>query len=152
MSDAKDKLLELGIKKEDVEHYDLILLLAESWEVMVRLLQKSRRKEDPYQFLAPIIMKIYDEPTYNRRLKRITLMLGIADHVKDTYFKTYGNQPDAFLESNDNIPLEKKEKFVHASDNAVLSVVRDYLGYGPEYFIRNRISDAFDNPDRYPEF
>jgi len=152
MSDAKEKLLELGIKKEDVAQYDLILLLSESWEAMVRLLKKSRRKKDPYQFLAPIITKIYQEPLYNRRLKRVTLVLGISDHVKDAYFETYENQPDAFLESNEDIPLSKKQKFVHATDNTVLSVIRDYVGYGPEYLVRNQISDAFENPDRYSDF
>jgi len=152
MSDAKNKLQDLGIEKGEIEQYDLIILLSKSWETMVRLLQKTGCKKDPYQFLAPVIKKIYQEPLYNRRLKRITLMLSIPDEVKDIYFRTFENQPDAFLESNEDIPMAKKEKFVHATDNAVLNVIKDYLGYGDTYFERNRISESFENPDWYSDF
>jgi len=146
MLNAEQKLLDLGIKKEDVALYNRIILLAKSWESLIHLMRRGKREENSYQFLSPIITQLYQEPLYNHRLKRITQMLGIPGDVKDEYFEHYAEQPEAFHRSNRNIPLAKRLKFIHASDKAVLNVIKDYLGYGPQYVLRNRISDAFENP------
>lgn len=146
MFDAEKKLLDLGINKEDVALYNRIILLSKSWESLRHLMNRGKREETPYQFLAPIISQLYTEPLYNQRLKRITLVLRIPEDVKESYFKQYADQPEAFHRSNRNIPLAKRNKFIKASDKAVLNVIKDHLGYGPQYVLRNRISDAFENP------
>ena len=116
MLDAEQKLLDLGIKKEEVALYSRIILLSKSWDSLKRLMQRGKREETPYQFLAPIITQLYAEPLFNQRLKRITLVLGIADSIKDDYFKDYADQTENFHRSNQDIPLAKRNKFIKASD------------------------------------
>jgi len=146
MLDAEHKLMELGIQQEEVALYNRIILLSKSWDSLKHLMQRGKRTENPYQFLAPIITQLYQEPTYNQRLKRITLMLGISDSAKENYFKCYADQTEHFHRANRDIPLAKRNKFIRATDKAVLNVIKDHLGYGPQYVLRNRISEAFENP------
>lgn len=146
MYDAEEKLLKLGISKEETPLFSRIILLSKSWDSLKHLMRRAKIEEDPHKYLAPIVTQIYQEPLYNQRLKRITLMLRIPDPVKDDYLKDFEKQPEAFHRANRNIPLSTRNKFVNATDKAVLNVIKDHLGFGPEYVIRNRISDAFDNP------